>query len=61
MIKKDTDMEKDEYSKAWSEEDTQDGVIENAVEAAAKKAAQESDDEFLTAFKELDKDEKQDA
>lgn len=53
-------MEKDEYEKAWSEGDDQDGVIENAVEAAAKKAVKDSNDEYLAAFNEPDDKEKQD-
>lgn len=47
-------MEKDEYEKAWAEDGDQ-GPIESAVEAAARKAKKEGDDEFLTAYAELDK------
>lgn len=54
-------MEKDEYEKAWADDDAADGPIENAVEAAAKKAKREEDDEFLNAFKALDKDEEKSA
>lgn len=46
-------MEKDEYAKAWQEDD-QVEPIQNAVEAAAEKATQDVDDEFIKAFAETD-------
>lgn len=55
MKPKEAAMEKDEYEKAWSEDGDQAGPIESAVEAAAKKAKREEDDEFLTAYAELEK------
>lgn len=54
MKPKDNSMEKDEYEKAWAEDGDQ-GPIESAVEAAARKAKKDGDDEFLTAYAELDK------
>lgn len=53
-------MDKDEYEKAWDEDDGQDGPIENAVETAAKKAKADEEDEYLTAMAELDAAEEDD-
>jgi hypothetical protein len=53
-------MEKDEYEKAW-DEGGEDGPIENAVEAANKKAKAKERDEYLTAYAELDDDKKDDS
>lgn len=52
-------MDKDEYEKAWNDGDDE-GPIENAVEAAAKKAKADEKDEYLTAYAELDDDKKED-
>lgn len=46
-------MDKDEYEKAWREDEEGDGPIENAVEAAAKKAKAEEQDEYIRAYSEL--------
>ena len=52
-------MEKDEYQQAWDESGNA-GPAESAVEAAAKKSADDGKDEFIRAFSESDaKDEEE--
>lgn len=51
-------MEKDEYKDAWSE--GEDGPIEDAVQAAGKKAQGMNMDEYLAAYKELDDEDEED-